>query len=119
VSLGVLFGQSIKAVGSATRVFEFVHATPDVPLHGGITLPDLEGNIRFDNISFNYPTRKEHKVLEHFTFDIPKGTMVALCGPSGEFTSLICQKFDFLLTTELNYDRLRKIDCCSIAGTVL
>jgi ATP-binding cassette subfamily B (MDR/TAP) protein 8 len=84
VSLGVLFGQSIKAVGSATRVFEFVHATPNVPLHGGITLRDLDGNIRFDNISFYYPTRKEHRVLDGFTLDIPKGTMIALCGPSGK-----------------------------------
>jgi ATP-binding cassette subfamily B (MDR/TAP) protein 8 len=81
--LGVLFGQSIKAIGSATRVFEFVHAIPSVPLHGGVTLPYLDGNIRFDNVSFHYPTRQEQQVLENFTLDIPQGTMVALCGPSG------------------------------------
>ncbi|KAG2174651.1 hypothetical protein INT44_006915 [Umbelopsis vinacea] len=89
VSLGVLFGQSIKAVGSATRVFEFVHATPNVPLHGGVTLPYLDGNIRFDNVSFHYPTRQEQQVLENFTLDIPQGTMVALCGPSGSGKSTV------------------------------
>lgn len=89
VSLGVLFGQSIKAVGSANRVFEFVHLTPGVPLHGGIILPDLDGNIRFDNVSFYYPTRKEHRVLDGFTLDIPKGTMIALCGPSGSGKSTV------------------------------
>jgi len=89
VSLGVLFGQSIKAVGSATRVFEFVHSTPNVPLHGGLTLTRLDGNIRFDNVSFHYPTRKEHQVLDNFTLDIPQGTMIALCGPSGSGKSTV------------------------------
>ncbi|CAO3689522.1 unnamed protein product [Umbelopsis ramanniana] len=89
VSLGVLFGQSIKAIGSATRVFEFVHAIPSVPLHGGVKLPYLDGNIRFDNVSFHYPTRQEQQVLENFTLDIPQGTMVALCGPSGSGKSTV------------------------------
>ncbi|KAH8553604.1 ABC transporter type 1, transmembrane domain-containing protein [Umbelopsis sp. PMI_123] len=89
VSLGVLFGQSIKAIGSATRVFEFVHATPNVPLHGGATLEYLDGNIRFDNVSFHYPTRREQQVLENFTLDIPQGNMVALCGPSGSGKSTV------------------------------
>jgi len=43
VSLGVLFGQTIKAAASANRVFEFIHTEPTIPLAGGIEPDHVKG----------------------------------------------------------------------------
>ncbi|CAO3592656.1 unnamed protein product [Absidia cylindrospora] len=83
VSLGVLFGQTIKAHASAARVFEFIHQYPSVPLHGGHTLLNVKGDIQFDDIDFYYPTRPNHQILNGFTLQIPHATTIALCGQSG------------------------------------
>ncbi|CEP15025.1 hypothetical protein [Parasitella parasitica] len=89
VSLGVLFGQSIKAAASATRVFEFIHLHPNVPLKGGYRLDHVQGNVVFHDIDFSYPTRPDQKVLDKFNLTVPLGTTVALCGPSGSGKSTI------------------------------
>lgn len=89
VSLGVLFGQSIKAAASAHRVFEFIHLEPNVPLTGGAEPQYVHGDVLFKNINFNYPSRPNQKVLDNFNLVIPQGTTVALCGPSGSGKSTI------------------------------
>lgn len=89
VSLGVLFGQSIKAAASANRVFEFIHLKPNVPLEGGVRPCSVGGEVVFKNIDFNYPSRPNQKVLDNFNLKILPGTTVALCGPSGSGKSTI------------------------------
>ncbi|KAI8342780.1 P-loop containing nucleoside triphosphate hydrolase protein [Chlamydoabsidia padenii] len=89
VSLGVLFGQSIKAHASAARVFEFIHQYPQIPLHGGHSLVKVDGDIRFHKVDFHYPGRLDHQVLDKFDLHVPQGTTVALCGPSGSGKSTI------------------------------
>lgn len=89
VSLGVLFGQSIKAAASANRVFEFIHLHPDVPLRGGLILNSVQGDVVFRDIEFSYPTRPDQKVLDKFNLVVPQGSTIALCGPSGSGKSTI------------------------------
>lgn len=89
VSLGVLFGQSIKAAASANRVFEFIHLHPDVSLRGGLILNNVQGDVVFRDIEFSYPTRPDQKVLDKFNLVVPQGSTVALCGPSGSGKSTI------------------------------
>lgn len=55
-------------------VEEFPLLTPYEVLHGGI---------RFDNLSFSYPTRTDMQVLSNITVNIKPDTLVALVGPSG------------------------------------
>ncbi|RUS21818.1 hypothetical protein BC937DRAFT_91378 [Endogone sp. FLAS-F59071] len=98
-SLGVLFGQTIKAMGSAARVFEFIHLQPVIPTHGGIIPDSIEGNIEFRNVYFSYPTRPDHQVLSNFSLIIRKGTMVALCGPSGMVNMSIALQIVCLFVT--------------------
>ena len=43
----------------------------------------LVGNISFKNVFFNYPARKEVKILQGLSLDIEKGMSVALVGGSG------------------------------------
>lgn len=89
VSLGVLFGQSIKAAASATRVFEFIHCVPEVSLHGGDELDHVQGRVVFEDVMFAYPTRQDQTVLDGFCLTVPQGATVALCGPSGSGKSTI------------------------------
>ena len=86
VSLGVLFGQTIKAAASATRVFEFIHLEPAVSIKGGNTLSNVWGDVQFQDIEFSYPSRPDHQVLNSFNLHVPQGTTVALCGSSGKET---------------------------------
>ncbi|GMT16644.1 hypothetical protein PFISCL1PPCAC_7941, partial [Pristionchus fissidentatus] len=43
---------------------------------------DTELNIRFDNVSFQFPSRT-HSVLENLSFDLSMGKSLALVGTSG------------------------------------
>jgi ATP-binding cassette subfamily B (MDR/TAP) protein 8 len=89
-SVGVLVGQTIKAMGSAQRVFEYMVVHPTVPI--SVSRPKtFEGAIEFRNVSFAYPTRPDHTVLKELSLHIPRGKVVALCGASGSGKSTIGQ----------------------------
>jgi len=53
------------------------------------TEPDMSGDIEFCNISFQYPSRQEQKVLSSVSFTIPNGKYVAIVGTSGSGKSTI------------------------------
>ncbi|KAI8915623.1 P-loop containing nucleoside triphosphate hydrolase protein [Gorgonomyces haynaldii] len=89
--VGVLFGQVIKSLGSAARVFEYVHQVPLIPLHSGIQLPQFRGQIEFQHVDFTYPSRPDQPILGDFTLEIPYGKVVALCGASGAGKSTVGQ----------------------------
>ena len=58
----------------------------------------LHGNIRFDKLSFFYPTRTELNVLKEVSVSIKSDTLVALVGPSGAgkstFVSLLLRLYE-------------------------
>ncbi len=45
------------------------------------TLPPIQSEIRFDNVSFSYGG--DERQLRHFSHVIPAGKRVAIVGPSG------------------------------------
>lgn len=51
----------------------------------------FSGSIRFENVHFTYPTRKNAKVLNGLTLDIKSGQTVALVGASGSGKSTVIQ----------------------------
>ncbi|KAJ2238472.1 hypothetical protein IWW45_000092 [Coemansia sp. RSA 485] len=88
-SLGVLMGQTVKAKGAVTRVFEIINLTPTIPRNGGVCMPNVQGHVRFMDVDFAYPSRRDVAVLKHFNLDIPAGQVVALCGLSGSGKSTV------------------------------
>jgi ATP-binding cassette subfamily B protein len=49
-----------------------------------VPLPDTrDGRIRFDNVSFHYPSRPAMPALQNFSLEIEPGEKVAFVGPSG------------------------------------
>jgi ATP-binding cassette subfamily B (MDR/TAP) protein 8 len=89
-SVGVLVGQTIKAIGSAHRVFEYMVVHPNIP-SSGARPHAFEGSIEFQNVTFAYPTRADHVVLKDLSLRIPLGKVVALCGASGSGKSTVGQ----------------------------
>jgi subfamily B ATP-binding cassette protein MsbA len=66
----------------AERIFEFLDAPIDVrDSDGALPFPGLHEGISFDGVGFEY--RPGEPVLRDISFQVPKGTVVALVGPSG------------------------------------
>ncbi|GAX16798.1 ATP-binding cassette, subfamily B (MDR/TAP), member 10 [Fistulifera solaris] len=62
------------------------HYVPPIPL----LRPDaMEGNIRFENVNFFYPSRPESAVLCNFSLTIPANSTAALVGASGAGKSTV------------------------------
>lgn len=87
-SLGIL-GPFIEtfgiAKGAAAKVFKTIEQTSVInPLAETGKIPaSCEGNIQFNNVAFNYPSRPEVDVLTNINLTIKKGETVALVGSSG------------------------------------
>jgi ABC-type multidrug transport system fused ATPase/permease subunit len=69
----------MRAIGAGTRVFEVLDRQPLIPLQSGIELsPERRGMIRFEHVHFEYPTRKDIKVLKDFHLEVKVGETVAI-----------------------------------------
>ncbi|HEY6121404.1 MAG TPA: peptidase domain-containing ABC transporter, partial [Pyrinomonadaceae bacterium] len=55
----------------------------DPTAHGLIKMPRIRGHIRFDNVTFRYPTRPDQNALQNLSLEILPGQTVALVGRSG------------------------------------
>lgn len=43
----------------------------------------FKNSIKFENVSFNYPSEKKSKIFDNFTFEIKKGDFIGVVGKSG------------------------------------
>jgi ABC-type multidrug transport system fused ATPase/permease subunit len=69
----------MKGVGAGTRVFDLLDRKSAIPLSVGKTLEKgREGPIRFEGVSFTYPSRKEVEVLKGVDLQIEVGTSLAI-----------------------------------------
>jgi ATP-binding cassette subfamily B multidrug efflux pump len=81
--LGFIITQFGQAAASATRVFEILDAKSDVTdKPGAIDLPQVEGNIRFENVTFRYVGGGD-PVLDKVNFEAKPGQTIALLGATG------------------------------------
>lgn len=72
-------------------ILQYLSIQPQVDLINGstISLDKLRGEIRFENVSFSYPSRPEQIVLRDFNLTLKPGQTVALVGSSGSGKSTV------------------------------
>ncbi|WP_394017956.1 ABC transporter transmembrane domain-containing protein [Xanthobacter pseudotagetidis] len=92
-NLSETWGEVSAAAGAAERIGELLKAEPQVKAPAQpLALPArVSGAIRFDEVSFAYPTRPHTRALRGVSFAIRPGERVALVGPSGGGKSTVFQ----------------------------
>ena len=81
--LSAFYSELMKGVGAASRLFELQDRTPPLSPTAGLPVTSARGPIRFENVSFSYPTRPAVSIFNNIEFEIPQGSNVAIVGPSG------------------------------------
>ena len=87
--LSSFYSELMKGVGAASRLFELQDRNPTISPTVGLPVTSARGPIRFENVSFSYPTRPAVTIFNDLDFEIPQGTNVAIVGPSGGGKSTI------------------------------
>ena len=92
-ALSETYGDLQRAAGASERLSELLTVEPDVkaPTHPKTLAMPARGAVRFENVTFRYPARPDHKALNGFSLDIQPGEAVALVGPSGAGKSTVFQ----------------------------
>ncbi|XP_051856874.1 phosphatidylcholine translocator ABCB4 isoform X2 [Antechinus flavipes] len=91
-----------KAKLSAAHLFMLFEREPliDSYSEAGLKPDKFEGNVTFNEVVFNYPTRPNVPVLQGLTLEVKKGQTLALVGSSG------CGKSTVVQLLERFYDPL-------------
>ncbi|XP_069791407.1 bile salt export pump isoform X2 [Narcine bancroftii] len=71
--------------GAAVKIFETIDREPEIDCMSeeGYKLQRVKGDIEFHNVTFNYPSRPEVKILDRLSMVIKAGETTAIVGPSG------------------------------------
>ncbi len=83
--LSEMWGEVQRAAGAMERLSELLHAMPVIraPLQPHELPARINGKIRFDNVTFHYPSRPKTAAIDGFTLDVEPGETIAFVGPSG------------------------------------
>ncbi len=89
-SFADVFSHVQKTIGATERVRELLDETPEIVATAPpVDAPRVRGDVRFDNVSFRYPSRLEIPVLRDLNLRANAGEKIALVGPSGAGKSTI------------------------------
>ncbi len=91
-TISEVIGDVQRAVGAAERLFELLGVeslitAPDTNMNDEATLK--RPSMRFDNVTFCYPSRPDQAALNKLNLNIEEGKSLALVGPSGAGKSTI------------------------------
>ncbi len=91
--LGNFYTELLGAVGATDRIREILDMPGEVPVGDTAVTSNnrLNGDIRFEDVRFEYPSRADVPVLKGINLHIKPGQKVALVGASGAGKSTIVQ----------------------------
>jgi ATP-binding cassette subfamily B protein len=92
-ALSEIWGELQRAAGATERLMELLSVESEISAPDDPTpLPaPARGAVRFDDVTFNYPSRPDDSALVDFSLDVQAGETVALVGPSGAGKTTVFQ----------------------------
>lgn len=95
--LGETYGDMLRAAGATERLMELLHAQSEVtepaqPLSPPMSVGGAE--LGLQGVRFHYPTRPDSWAIDGLTGHVPRGSTVAVVGPSGAGKTTL---FDLLM----------------------
>ncbi|NEX46635.1 ABC transporter ATP-binding protein [Rhodobacter sp. ETT8] len=90
--LGMLVNSFARTSTCGARIFALLDLKPVVA--DAKNAPELEiseGVLRFEGVSFAYPSAPEHKVLDDLSFEAKRGEIIGIVGPQGSGKTTIAQ----------------------------
>ncbi len=91
------YTQLQRAMAGGQRIFEVLDTKPEIfDAEDAVELPDIRGEVVFDNVSFEYV--EGQKVLQEINLTVQPGETIAIVGPTGAgkstLTSLVPRFYD-------------------------
>ncbi|MFD3157837.1 ABC transporter ATP-binding protein [Haloimpatiens sp. FM7330] len=94
--LGRILSDMGKMVVALNRIHHVMNLETEKPSENEVK-PEIEGNIKFENVYFEYD--KDNPVIDGVSFDAKKGETVAIMGHTGSGKSslvhLLCRLYDY------------------------
>ncbi|MGH8848955.1 MAG: ATP-binding cassette domain-containing protein, partial [Polaromonas sp.] len=92
--LGEVYGDLLRAAGATERLMELLATRSPVtsPSNPALAPVIRSGSaIKFEAVTFHYPSRPTQAALSHFSMSVAPGETVAIVGPSGAGKSTVFQ----------------------------
>ncbi|MBC7702931.1 MAG: ATP-binding cassette domain-containing protein [Rhodoferax sp.] len=92
--LGEVYGDLLRAAGATERLMELLDTDSPIrsPAHPVAAAAPVAGSaVRFEAVTFHYPSRPLQAALTDFSLNVAAGETVALVGPSGAGKSTVFQ----------------------------
>ncbi|NOC43934.1 ABC transporter transmembrane domain-containing protein [Ruegeria sp. HKCCD7559] len=92
-ALSEIWSELQRAAGATERLVELLHAEDTVtdPANPKALPKNIQGEIRFEDVSFRYPARPDTVALDHLSLLVKPGETVAFVGPSGAGKTTVIQ----------------------------
>lgn len=83
-NLASFYNKIVTNISAAERVFDILDTPADIKdREGSVRLPEIRGEVAFENVSFAYTDEPDRLVLENVSFKADPGETIALVGPTG------------------------------------